>query len=379
MSDNVIIFGAGASADARIPLMSDFVQKMWEMSIRGKIGTEKLTQADRLLMIAAMGIKDTLDNYHGRVYFNDRNLEDILSILSFNAMAGGRARRKELDIFVAAISRTIELTSCVQHNGEAKYYGGCPGQYTKLWHQVLVERYPRTGSLPTIIAFNYDLVLERSLYHFCAGYLPDKLPIDGLSIIYHYDKLQRIDLSTTLAEFSYPDATTRPGTFLTIGRSENPAEIEILKLHGSINFPKTRPPRESLPVLAVHNPLIMPPIFSKMEYGKGLNKAWRTALQRLREAKNVIIVGYSLPSTDIYMQYFLKAGLGPNTDLNRVFVFDPVLFGDDKACHAMEERYKTCFSPQMQERLVFRPPGADGYKRAGNLTHFVDRLNDVIF
>jgi hypothetical protein len=378
MSDNVIILGAGASADARIPLMSDFIQTMWEMSIRGKIRTEKLTQTDHVLMIRAMAIKETLDNYHGRVYFNDRNLEDILSILTFNAMAGGGARRKELEIFVKAISRTIELTSCVQHNGEAKHYEGCPGQYTQLWQKLLVERYPRTGSLPTIITFNYDLVLERSLYHLCASYLPDRLPVDGLSFMYHYDKLQRVDLSKTLRDLEYRD-NRHPGTWLTIGRSESPAEIEILKLHGSINFPKTRPNQESLPVLAVDNPLIMPPIFSKMEYGKGLNGAWRTALQRLREAKNVIIVGYSLPITDIYMQYFLKAGLGPNTDLNKIFIFDPVLYGDEKARRPMEERYKTCFSPQMQDRLVFQPPGGEGRRPAGNFIHFVDRLDEVLF
>ena len=34
-SDSVIVFGAGASFDAGIPLMSGFVERMWELAIRG--------------------------------------------------------------------------------------------------------------------------------------------------------------------------------------------------------------------------------------------------------------------------------------------------------------------------------------------------------
>ena len=82
---------------------------------------------------------------------------------------------------------------------------------------------------------------------------------------------------------------------------------------------------------------------------------WTSALDHLRSAKNVVVVGYSLPQTDIYMQYFLKAALGPNLDLNKLIVFDPVLFSSSTGCAEMKHRYESCFSPQLRSRIFFDP------------------------
>lgn len=82
---------------------------------------------------------------------------------------------------------------------------------------------------------------------------------------------------------------------------------------------------------------------------------WTAALEHLRSAKNVVVVGYSLPQTDIYIQYFLKAALGPNLDLNKLIVFDPVLHSASSACAEMKHRYESCFSPQLRGRIVFEP------------------------
>jgi SIR2-like domain len=378
MSDNVIILGAGASADAKIPLMNNFVETMWEMAIRGTDGREPLTTEDHDLMKKAMEIKDELDNYHGRVNFSDRNMEDILSILSFNEMSGDVNGREKLATFVKAISRAIELTCQVTHDGKARLQTSGSDVYRQLWTSLLA-RYKRC-SLPTLITFNYDLVLERSLYQILVsqGNAPMKEGLDGVSIAYHCDTLERVDLAIRPQQYEI-NRRMEKGTTLEMETGEHPTKIDILKLHGSLNFPKGGPSDPIPPVLAVDDPLIMPPIFSKMEYGKSLNKAWLTALKRLRKTKNVIIVGYSLPSTDIYMQYFLKAGLGPNVNLNKIFVFDPLLFENDESCHAMIERYKTCFSPQLQDRIIFKPRGGGRLGKPGDFVHFVERLSYVLF
>ncbi len=91
--------------------------------------------------------------------------------------------------------------------------------------------------------------------------------------------------------------------------------------------------------------------------------------------KNVIFVGYSLPVTDMYMQFFLKAALGPNQELNKIFVFDPTLWTDSEAAANMLVRYQNCFSTQLRPRIEFKPnmpfPN-DGY--AGTTEHFVNIL-----
>ena len=94
--------------------------------------------------------------------------------------------------------------------------------------------------------------------------------------------------------------------------------------------------------------------------------------QRLRAAKNIVIVGYSMPRTDVYMQYFLKAAFGPNINLDKVSVFDPVLFSSGDARNAMEDRYSECFSSRFRERIEFRPPAKSRETRQGSFGHFVD-------
>jgi hypothetical protein len=376
MSDNVIIFGAGASRDAGIPLMKDFVATMWEFATRGKARRDPLTSADYELLREAMYIRRELDTYHGRAMFDDKNLEDILSLLSFDEMSGGSQSRKKLSTFVKAISRTIELTCRVV----PEITDQCVGPYYSFW-LTLLTRLAKNKSLPTIITFNYDLVLERSLCHALDGdyfrSIEKERPFDGLSIMYYYDKLQKVNLILQRSECTDGKAAgTRPwmGDF---GECKEVAEIEILKLHGSLNFSTNGTTQPNSPVQAVEDPLILPPIFNKMDYVESLNNAWAKALQRLRKTKNVFIVGYSLPSTDIYMQYFLKAGLGPNTDLNRVFVYDPVLFKEGDGRNDMVHRYKTCFSPQLQKSIEFNPYGGDNYQ--GSLYHFVTTLSNVLF
>ncbi len=92
----------------------------------------------------------------------------------------------------------------------------------------------------------------------------------------------------------------------------------------------------------ISNPYIIPPVSNKSSSGAG-DKIWRTALIRLRECKNIVFVGYSLPITDMYMQYFLKAALGPNHDLNKVYIFDPVLWRENESSQLMKQKIQKLF------------------------------------
>jgi hypothetical protein len=87
--DNVVIFGAGASADAGIPLLNDFVDTMWSYSIRGRTHREVISDADRAILAEANRIRQDLERYNSRANFQLRNLEDVISLLSFEALAGG--------------------------------------------------------------------------------------------------------------------------------------------------------------------------------------------------------------------------------------------------------------------------------------------------
>jgi hypothetical protein len=112
---------------------------------------------------------------------------------------------------------------------------------------------------------------------------------------------------------------------------------------------------------------------------------WKVALSRLRSAKKIIIVGYSLPRTDIYMQYFFKTALGPNLDLRKIMVFNPVLFRGGTDGNDMKKRYGECFAPQFQNRIDFQPPWhwirSSEDPKLGTFEHFCEAIqkDDKLF
>lgn len=120
MSNNVIILGAGFSHDAGIPLLGGFVEKMWEFAVRRSHNGKPLNGDDLKVFEDAIKVKNELDSYHGRAVFDDRNIEDVLSILSFNVLGGGKGDKDKLNKINRAIARTIELSCSITHPGVSR-------------------------------------------------------------------------------------------------------------------------------------------------------------------------------------------------------------------------------------------------------------------
>jgi len=360
MTDNVIIFGAGASVDAGIPLLGNFVEKMWEFAVTGKQDGKELSADDKQIFSEAIKVRNELDGYHGRASFNDRNIEDILSILSFNMMGGDESDIAKLNWIIKAIARTIELTCLVKHDGGLNRIQGDAWVYQQFWKS-LFKRFSSTPeSFPSIISFNYDLVMERSLFQtlintsFNNTNADSGFPFDGITLKYQYKLVDDISYFVKNTRYDYPDSNEfnrqKAGTKLVkcaTGDIKNPINIEILKLHGSLNFPSNQKTEYAVfnPTTPVQDPYIVPPNINKSISND--QTMWGIGLRRLREAKNIIIVGYSMPQTDIYIQYFIKAGIGPNVNLNKIIVFNPTLFTSGKENDEMRERFGNCFSPQL--------------------------------
>src|SRR5438874_2739736 len=119
--DNVIILGAGASWDEGIPLMNSFVDSMWRYTTTGTGPHGTISQEDRALLEAAQVIRKELEPYSTRANFNIRNVEDVLSLLSFEAFARGEATERYAT-WVKAVSRTIEISCKTPFRGSHEIY-----------------------------------------------------------------------------------------------------------------------------------------------------------------------------------------------------------------------------------------------------------------
>lgn len=393
--DNVILFGAGAAWDAGIPLLGNFVDTMWSYAIRGTSPQGSLNGDDKSLLERANAIRIELERYNSRANFNLRNLEDVLSLLYFESLGGGEGLER-YQVWVKAIARTIELSSSypeVLNENPVGEHKNTP--YHWFWHCFLGPE-PRKR-MPALLTFNYDLLFERTLWQYF-HFLPNlEVKPDVASCKVNYF-LQPYDfvLRAEDTQYQLPRQDAPKMTAVWRGLRANATfggnaavEIPFLKLHGSLNWcshtvaSANREQKEltpgNRPTASVEAPLILPPIFNKMN-SADVGSVWQKALEILRQAKHIIVVGYSLPKTDVYMQYFLKAAAGANSSLQKIFVFDPVLFRGDRATQEMQARYSECFAPQFIDSIIFKPKKSAGVDETnparglGTFFHFVQAL-----
>jgi hypothetical protein len=378
MNDNVIILGAGASVDAGIPVLSNFVQVMWETAIRKTVYKEPLSETDCEIFRNAIKVRDELDHYHGRANFDDRNIEDILSILTFNLYEGKSNDRKRLNWIIKAIERTIELYCKVKYDEKKNMIQEFGNHtYIEFWDALLNHD---DQDIPTIISFNYDLVLERALLQLLnntAYKANQRYSNNVISFDYYFKNIESIKYLIKHQDYSLArsfnlTSGTRAEYFET---ERKDIQVKLLKLHGSINFTLENS-KQKRATQAAEKSYILPPVFSKNN-SRTIQPVWKEALISLRKAKNIVFIGYSLPQTDIYMQYFLKSSFGPNNSLNKIFVFDPALYKDSIDSRNMIDRYKACFSPQIHDRIDFTPySDTDSFPEKGTFKHFVYELNN---
>ncbi len=377
MGKNVIILGAGFSYDADIPLLPGFMQVMFDLAMTKHYQGKPLSAQDCDVFAKAITVRHELNGYHARASFDDRNIEDVLSILSFRVLSGSGEAREQLKAFTRAITRTIEITCNVHHPGLPKEGDQWsinkegPDIYRSFWKSLL-KWHSDGNPFPTIISFNYDLVLERALLQVL---ISKEYPVHGpkhIRLKYHHPFTPNEIWNIHPCEYNREDLRRDQGHCAKKSKSAGATgllEIDYLKLHGSLNFPSAQldNPEDYNIAMAQENPYILPPIFNKLTSNTP-NEMWKVALESISSAQNIIIAGYSLPQTDIYMQYFLKAAVGPNLNLNKIYVFNPALFRD--GAEAMKQRYSNCFSAQLQRQIEFRPQGNGD----GSTNHLINLL-----
>jgi len=126
--------------------------------------------------------------------------------------------------------------------------------------------------------------------------------------------------------------------------------IPLYKLHGSVNwYPSEQDPgievenrivevygggdcdegKHSLPFPCAGDykppaePLIVPPSFLKPDLSKTMRAIWHGAAQALSKANVVAFIGYSFPSSDTEMMYFLARAFSENAGLRTIYIIDP--------------------------------------------------------
>ena len=180
-----------------------------------------------------------------------------------------------------------------------------------LWLDSLIQQWHHRDA--TVLTLNYDTLVERA-----SANLP--AVSGGISTYDMYPPYFSAVSSRSRSSFGFA-----------------PRELETftyLKLHGSVNwhysgredfFGETiyyspvspwgqnlaQPERDSLELAGDKAPLIIPPVTEKTTYfnNETVRRMWLDASQALSSATRVFVIGYSLPISDLGMQFFLKRSL----------------------------------------------------------------------
>lgn len=271
-----VILGAGFSRPAGGPLLKDLLSE--DVVAVSEAESTSLTIISELLRLhQASRDRQTL------------TIEDVFTEIWREARTGGRIRLGN-DMWRAAdlLSQlTIHLSS-VCGRIHVRRSTRLWATYAAFFSNLLDE----SRSL-TVVTFNYDLLAEQVL--------------DDLGVRYDYG-------SAGMIEF---DDSRRRRRLRRSG-----SDVSLLKMHGSANWGVCRGCRESgkhadrvtsfeKPYVPIRRkscpwcgekflePGLIPPILGKAGESRHMEPIWRLARKSLDRARELIVIGYSLPASDV--------------------------------------------------------------------------------
>jgi hypothetical protein len=357
---NVYVLGAGFSADAGAPVMSNFFSRARDLKDNPSSG---LAQSEREIFGRVVQYRFDLDKALAKVLVDLDNIEQLFGFLEMELRLSSRVSADLTKNMKYLIARTLELTSTrvlstglttlvtrpvggnrFQYRFNGNQYGFFAGFASGRWNP---SKQSDGKSSDSIISFNYDLILEREM--------------GALGILPVYE-------STGAAYYE--------------GFPQQKVQLTLLKMHGSANW--LHCPRPSCDdVLWAFTPekakafevegrrcpscrqpglvtVIVPPTWNKGLEAKFILPVWKRVLEELTTAGRIFIIGYSFPESDQFFKYLLGLALSTNTALTEIHVVSDSM--------KIRDRFEGLFHPYFHGRVVkYHPDGT---------ANFLQRIQD---
>lgn len=323
--------------------MANFLDKADELRKSDQVGKFK-PDFDRVFeAISALQV------VHSKSELDLDNIESVFAALEMgrvvNKLPG--TSNNDIDSLLLSIRQLILMTLERTVIYPCNKYQICPNDSYNSFVQ-LVNKLNYRKERCSVITFNYDLALDYAL-HF-----------NSCLVDYCLSETKQVSNS-----------------------------VPLMKLHGSLNWARCRKCEEIIPwsISAFFkkytfnyleeghsvrldiasklpssglkhceedvkpHPAIVPPTWNKTEYHKGLSRVWSRAAQELSDAEHIVVVGYSLPESDLFFRYLFALGSVGSARIKNFLVFDP----DEKVSNRFERLIGSGIRNRFQfERQTFR-------------------------
>lgn len=308
---NVYIFGAGLSKVRGLPVIGDFMIALrdahpWLLS------EGRRREADAVAKVLQYRLSATAAAY--RVKLDLENIEELFSL----ADAGKEVLSRDVRLAIAA---TIDFRRSTIEEPFTTFF--TPNSFTgpvgwthtphgadqkafkvstiEFFMQALIASDWKSEVVNTIVTFNYDCLVEDALSKL---YTPFHYGFKPKSVI--------VDPSTSVLQLKAD------------------AELPVLKLHGSTNWARLSSRRATMSVFGGYSdvlardavPELVAPTWRKL-LARELLDVWKTALERITVATRIVVIGFSMPETDMHFKYLLAAGLRENISLREIVFVNP--------------------------------------------------------
>lgn len=351
---NVYILGAGFSAERGLPLISNFMDAMrdareWLMENGRGQEVEAITRVLDFRLTAASAAY--------RVKIDLDNIEELFSLAATSDLNLSKAIQ-------LAIAATLDFRSAITEDPTVRLRIDMNDPDVPDYSRWMGWRY-------------YDSLnnfVEAPLYSYCVNAM-----IGGLSgharkgrntfITFNYDCLVEDALQSLGVGYSYgfkPKSVSYDNACEGLDLYD-PNAIKVLKLHGSVNWALPGKRGKKLTVFRSYAdvmgkslyPELIAPTWRKVFDGQ-LNNIWDSAISELTTASRVIVVGFSMPPTDMHFKYLLAAGLKRNISLREIVFVDP-------ARQRIMDRSASVFGEMMRDsgKLVYTGSSTYGFMSQG--------------
>jgi hypothetical protein len=323
----VYILGAGFSAARSLPLIKDFMLALRDAH-PWLLEQARTQEAEAVAQVLQYRQDSAPASY--RISLDLENIEELFSL----ADTGKDVLSRHIRVAIAA---TLDYKIRLAKLPVTTFASQDPNILPTQWRQS-----PRS-------TINYSVPTYQFFAHALIGRWADELASSAF-LTFNYDCLLEDALKDVGYEVDYGlRSDAQELSFLASGHTGDEI-IKVLKLHGSVNWMR-KSRSGSLQVMSGYTdvvnvggvPEIVPPTWRKL-FAKEIVKIWKRALDEIERATRIVVIGFSMPDTDLHFKFLLASGLRRNVSLREIVFVDPA--GD-----AITERARRLFGT-----LDRRPP-----------------------
>lgn len=345
----IYVLGAGASQHTGAPLLRDFLVTA-RLLLEGR---SKLKHEESFRKIF-----EWIDKLRGSAYyveFDLDNLKHVFSIVEMLKQLGDMKGQELSRALTHLVMETLDRTCKLKWAGNvfepdttlSVFAKNLDGLNTKRGNEIGDQHGAFEKDL--IITFNYDVMLDYTLYYlsmapeyclFNPPFLGNRYRLLKLHGSINWGLCQ--DCKKTNSSVALQEVRPTPVAPGKMVRPMTPSGTLFEMQMMTEVLPNT--PCNSCGKSNVLEPFVIPPTWSKAVGNTPITGVWAQAVKEIETAFQIVVIGYSMPQTDTFFQYLLTLGLANNPKLHRVVIVDR----DNSP--ELKERYAKVFARNLLDR-----------------------------